>query len=299
MSVAMLGDTVQALDQCDRALTINPGAALAYTAKASIMATDSGQLDEALSMYEQAVQVGPRETQAYDDTVRIHLREKADLDSFITEYEALRDESPHEVWVHGMLAFAYSAKDAVPDAIDSFETLLGLVPDYADAHCDLAELYERVGQKEPAIDHWNICLALNIKTQQAERAWQETGDLSHIVIVAPAEGDKIAGQVQIRGSAQVADSLGLVHECSPRRERCRFLPGEIKQSYYKIEYRPAGDPSGWVLIDDLGYAPVVDGVLATWDTDGLPEGVYVLRLTVVDNTGNFWPPHEAQVVIQR
>jgi hypothetical protein len=60
--------------------------------------------------------------------------------------------------------------------------------------------------------------------------------------------------------------------CSPRGRRCRFFPAEIKQSYHKVEHSQADDPNDWMFISDLGYHHVIDGLLATWDTDGLLEG---------------------------
>jgi hypothetical protein len=58
-------------------------------------------------------------------------------------------------------------------------------------------------------------------------------------------------------------------------------------------------PELWNSIGDVARTPVVDGTLGVWNTEGFPEGVYQVRLTVVDTSGNFPPPHEVRVVIQQ
>lgn len=73
-------------------------------------------------------------------------------------------------------------------------------------------------------------------------------------------------------TTKVADCLRVVHVCSPLGRRYRFFPAEIKQSYHKVEHSQADDPNDWMFISDLGYDHVIDGLLATWDTDGLLEG---------------------------
>jgi len=60
--------------------------------------------------------------------------------------------------------------------------------------------------------------------------------------------------------------------------------------YYKVEYGIGETPPGWVVIDDLKYEPVSEGVLVIWNTAGLTPGTYTLRLTVVDITGNYPEP---------
>jgi len=70
--------------------------------------------------------------------------------------------------------------------------------------------------------------------------------------------------------------------------------------FYKLEFSSDGEwPVKWSLIEDLHYEPVVGGFLEDWKTGALPEGVYQLRLTVVDKGGNYPEPCQVQVVIKR
>jgi hypothetical protein len=97
-----------------------------------------------------------------------------------------------------------------------------------------------------------------------------------VCITAPAKNQVIAGQVTIRGTAQI--------------DRFQF---------YKLEYGLGQNPQQWNSIGDVHRSPVVDGALGVWDTAGFPNGVFKLRLTVVDMSGNFPAPFEVQVTIQQ
>ena len=86
----------------------------------------------------------------------------------------------------------------------------------------------------------------------------------------------IAGQVTIRGTAQI-DQF----------------------QFYKLEYGLGENPQQWNSIGDIHRSPVADGALGVWDTAGFPNGVFKLRLTVVDASGNFPAPCEVRVIIQQ
>ena len=96
-----------------------------------------------------------------------------------------------------------------------------------------------------------------------------------VCIASPAAGQAVQGQVTIRGTANINAF-----------------------QFYKLEYGQGEEPQRWNSIGEIQRAPVVDGVLGTWDTTGFPAGVYRLRLTVVDISGNFPPPYEIRLVIQ-
>ena len=100
--------------------------------------------------------------------------------------------------------------------------------------------------------------------------------LPGVRITSPAMDEAVAGQVTIRGTANI-DAF----------------------QFYKVEYGMGEETPQWNSIGDIVRRPVVDGVLATWNLAGFPNGVYRVRLTVVDITGNFPPPCEVRVVVQQ
>jgi len=68
--------------------------------------------------------------------------------------------------------------------------------------------------------------------------------------------------------------------------------------FYKLEYGQGEKPTSWNVIGDIHKASVTNGVLGELDTKMLPNGVYWLQLTVVDQSGNFPPPCQVRVVVQ-
>ncbi len=85
-------------------------------------------------------------------------------------------------------------------------------------------------------------------------------------ILAPEEGAAVTGPLDIVG---VADGPGFF-------------------TYY-VEYAPGAEPApgDWQPVAEASAQPVSGGLLVTWDTTGLPPGVYTLRLRVFDVTNNF------------
>jgi LysM repeat protein len=99
----------------------------------------------------------------------------------------------------------------------------------------------------------------------------------NIQIVEPAHGETVSGTVQIIGSASIDDF--------------QFYKVEYAQGYYPLD-------SAFHSINDIFTTPVWDTVLATWYTGNMPNGDYTLRLTVVDNRGQFPRPCDVPVKIQ-
>ena len=83
------------------------------------------------------------------------------------------------------------------------------------------------------------------------------------VISSPQSGQSVRGSVQITGSA--------LHPAFQRYEL-----------YFTVE-----PGENWVFIGEARTTPVSNGVLGTWETGGLPDGNYSLRLRVVRQDGNY------------
>lgn len=57
--------------------------------------------------------------------------------------------------------------------------------------------------------------------------------------------------------------------------------------YYKVEFGIGPSPADWAIIGEVHKTPVTEGLLETWDTTMLPDGMYSLRLRVVKPDGNY------------
>jgi hypothetical protein len=95
-------------------------------------------------------------------------------------------------------------------------------------------------------------------------------------IDSPLINAVVSGTVTIRGTADIADF-----------------------SFYKLEWGEGDMPERWNVIDPVHTEPVSDGVLGILDTVALPPGRIMLRLTVVDKTGNYPKPHEIPIVLEK
>lgn len=94
-------------------------------------------------------------------------------------------------------------------------------------------------------------------------------------ILAPASGATVFGIVQIEGTA----SLG----------------GEFQ--YYKVEVAPVGTEA-WGDLTGQAREQVVNGQLGVWDSAAVPDGAYMLRLRVVDPTGNYCEALVSNILVQ-
>ncbi len=95
------------------------------------------------------------------------------------------------------------------------------------------------------------------------------------VITAPGVNQVVGGQVPITGRA--------VHE---------------NFQFYKLEFAPGPDAQEGFAYFDGGSIPVENGLLGTFNSPAVPNGVYTIRLTVVDISGNFPPPCQVTVTVQ-
>ena len=92
------------------------------------------------------------------------------------------------------------------------------------------------------------------------------------VILRPGMNETVSGSVSMVGTA--------THEAF---------------QYYKVEYAPAGSSSFSYLAGDKN--PVVNGFLATINTNTLGNGTWTLQLTVVDQTGNWPAPCQVTILV--
>ena len=95
-----------------------------------------------------------------------------------------------------------------------------------------------------------------------------------VCIVSPPPGQIVKGEVAIQGTATMEGF-----------------------QFFKVEYGLGEAPERWNSIGDVSRTPVLDGTLALWNATGFPPGVYQLRLTVVDVTGNWAQPYQVQVMV--
>jgi LysM repeat protein len=97
-----------------------------------------------------------------------------------------------------------------------------------------------------------------------------------VQIVEPKQHQKVSGTLMIIGTANIPDF-----------------------QFYKLEYAMGSSPleSDFHSIGEERHQAVTDGVLGTWYLGHMPGGDYVLRLTAVDNRGQFPQPCNVRIHI--
>lgn len=109
-----------------------------------------------------------------------------------------------------------------------------------------------------------VLLAGGYRELSAQAAPPKQGQKA--VITSPRDNSQVShGQVPIMGSA----------------DHPQFLK-------YEVAYAPEPNPGGeWSLIGSVHQSPVEGAALEHWDTTGLADGVYSLRLRVVRQDSNY------------
>jgi hypothetical protein len=127
---------------------------------------------------------------------------------------------------------------------------------------------------------------------QPYRLNQETGKLAtlftpldlieeRVYFVPPPEAADWAAQIGLEQPPQEYDSLAQLEIGSEEAQiqSPAALALESGQSY-RLQYGPGLDPGRWVQIGQDQPAPVEQGLLGVWDSEGL-NGLYTLQLVVV------------------
>ncbi len=91
-------------------------------------------------------------------------------------------------------------------------------------------------------------------------------------ITSLAVNGTVAGLIEIRGTA-----------------------ARLDMQYWKVEYR-TDTGTTYTALNSSDKA-VTDGILARWSTKTVPNGIYFVRLVIVQKDGNFGTPCEIRVTI--
>ena len=114
-----------------------------------------GAPEEARDAYARAVALDPDHADAHVNLGRI-LHEAGDLDGAEAHYRAALAARAGDSIAAFNLGLVLAARDRIDDAIAAFKDAIAADPQCADAHYNMAQLYERLGQDHAALRHLRL-----------------------------------------------------------------------------------------------------------------------------------------------
>src|SRR5690606_6664443 len=122
-----------------------------------------------------------------------------------------------------------------------------------------------------------VCPADLVRSMPNEQGDQQQVSTNQTYrIASPQAGQQVNGLVEIQGTAM-------------------FDPAQVQ--FYKLEIGSGSNPTEWTTLGVTHAEPVSNGKLEELHAYALPPGPYVLRLVLVQNDGNFPPPHTVPITI--
>ncbi len=91
-------------------------------------------------------------------------------------------------------------------------------------------------------------------------------DPSRVIFTQPASGERLTGEVEVLGTANVPNL-----------------------AFYRIEISGVATNGAWVTLN-VGKEPKVNGRLGQFNVNSFQAGEYAFRLVVLDNLGKTYPP---------
>jgi tetratricopeptide (TPR) repeat protein len=271
----LIGNTDIAIAQYNQAIAVEPSYAEGYYALARIIRRERPPILEAAAIFERGL-VQDQERGSYDGLLGLYPQH--DVWEAVNRYTDLEHANPGVLWPKMALAQAYEVWGQSDNALAAFQRAQAVDPSDQTLYCHRGVYDWQLEQFDEARTLLGICLSLASPPPAASSARAAAAQLLAndvgVHISSPTPNLAVSGAVTVKGTA-----------ADPRFQ------------YYKLEYHPSGDQGGWHAIGQPVNQSVTNGVLGVWDTGTLSPGTYVLRLTVVDQSGQAHRPNDVTVRI--
>jgi predicted O-linked N-acetylglucosamine transferase (SPINDLY family) len=156
---AQTNDPKQAVEWLDKAITVNPNSASAYSNRGNALST-MNLYQAAVQSYDQAIAINPKHANAYANR-GLALFELKQTRAAIESYRKAVAVKPEHADAHTNLGTALAALKQHDAAIESYDNAIAINPNHALAHCGRGvELYE-LGRNEAAIESFDKAIFLD------------------------------------------------------------------------------------------------------------------------------------------
>jgi tetratricopeptide (TPR) repeat protein len=298
-----------ALDAFHTAEARDPKLIEPYLGEGDLYLSHLGNPQKALELYQQAASIDGKSPIVYAKILKVYASERqgrptliydpttcpflprlihcdidgvnlhSGLDNALTwQYETNAKADPNSIEAQIGVAMLYEAFHWYDQSIAAWQRVLALDPANQDALVFLSHDYSlrETGRLGSAYS-MGQAMALGVDDQPA---YKRLATLYNDHITSPQDGAILGNQVTITGTANGSNS----------GSRFPF-------NFYKVEVGVGSDPKQWIGLYQT-HSPVTEGILATWDTSGWANGVYTIRLVVVDQSGNYRPWDKRTIRVQ-
>ena len=153
-----LGQTQEAMETYQMALTLNPGLVDAHSNLGNLYKA-SGDLDAAKRCYMEAVRIKPDFAIAWSNLAGV-FKDEGQSTAAISYYKEAIRLVPEFADAHSNLGNAYKDQRMLPQAMDCYKTAISLREDFAVAHGNLGICFWEIGQIEAAIKELKYAIQL-------------------------------------------------------------------------------------------------------------------------------------------
>lgn len=163
-----VGDYKQALENCDKAIKIDPKDPNAYINR-GLVYDSLGDYQAAIADFNKAIDLNPQDAAPYSN-LAITYNNLGQLDNAIKALNVALRLQPDDPIVHNNLGNAYFAKGLLDDAVREYLITLTITPDYVDARYNLGLVYISQGRSHEAITEFEAVLKRSpdyVKARQA------------------------------------------------------------------------------------------------------------------------------------
>jgi len=149
----------EAIDQYERALSLNPDDALTHN-NLGLMLASQGWPNEAIFHYERALLLNPDDALSHYNLGNM-FKTQGRINEAIAQYERALSLNPDNALAHNNMGLALAMQGRISEAINHFECALSLNPDSANAHNNLGNMFMAQDRPNEAIAQYERALSLN------------------------------------------------------------------------------------------------------------------------------------------
>ncbi len=169
----------EAISYYERAISLDPGYADAIN-NLGVTYTELGNWDEAIRLFERALSNPLYSTPARTySNIGYAYYKKGDFGKAKSSLEDALIRNPVFPEAMYILGLIYMATDDRQAAIEEFKKAIGILPDYTDAHWELARAYFSAGKKAQALKHFQVVFEKDTDRERRREASKFIGQLKY------------------------------------------------------------------------------------------------------------------------